>query len=232
MKRLTRLVLVGAALGVPVGAWAQDLLTVWRAAAGHDQRLAVARAEHGASQTLRAQADALWRPQVGLNLGLGLGVQDTAMRGARFSAPGMGQVDEARFATSVTGGLATRVAVQAQQPLVNATRQAQQAQLRLGADMGDIAWRGAQADLMLRTTERYLALAVAQERVRVVERQWQAVSRSRAEAHDRYQLGASPITDTHEADAALAGVRAQQSAAELELSVQRDRLAGSTGLAQ
>ena len=38
---------------------AQDLLTVWRAAAEHDQRLAVARAEHGASQTLRQQADAL-----------------------------------------------------------------------------------------------------------------------------------------------------------------------------
>ena len=232
MKRLTRLALASALLAGSTGAWSQDLLTVWRAASGHDQRLAVARAEHGASQTLREQADALWRPQVGLNVGLGLGAQETAMRGARFSAPGMGQIDEARFATSVTGGLTTRVAVMAQQPLINAAREAQQAQMRLGADMGDTAWRGAQADLALRTTERYFALAVAQERVRVVERQLAAVTRSRTEAHDRYQLGASPVTDTHEADAALAGVRAQQSAARLELSVQRDRLAGSTGLAQ
>ena len=232
MKRLTRLALASALLAGSTGAWSQDLLTVWRAAAGHDQRLAVARAEHGASQTLREQADALWRPQVGLNVGLGLGAQETAMRGARFSAPGMGQIDEARFATSVTGGLSTRVAVMAQQPLINAAREAQQAQMRLGADMGDTAWRGAQADLALRTTERYFALAVAQERVRVVERQLAAVTRSRTEAHDRYQLGASPVTDTHEADAALAGVRAQQSAARLELGVQRDRLAGSTGLAQ
>ena len=196
------------AAALPAGAWAQDLLTVWRAAAGHDRQLAVARAEHGATQTLREQADALWRPGVSLALGAGLGAQDTAMRGARFSAPGMGQMDEARFATSVDAGLATRVAIIAQQPLVNAGRDAQRAQLRLGADMGDTAWRSAQADLMLRTTERYLALALAEERVRVLGQQVRALEHARDEAHDRYKSGSSPVTDTHEADAALAGVRA------------------------
>ena len=114
-----------AAALLPPSAWAQDLLSVWRAAAQQDRKLAVARAEHGASQTLREQADALWRPNVGLNLGAGLGTQDTAMRGARFSAPGLGQVDEARFATSVNAGLATRVGIVAQQPLLNAARDAQ-----------------------------------------------------------------------------------------------------------
>lgn len=211
---------------------AQDLLTVWRAAAEHDQRLAVARAEHGASQTLREQAEALWRPQIGLQLGLGVGVQDNAMRGAQFSAPGLGTVDEARFATSVRGGLATRVGVQAQQPLVNPGREAQQAQLRGAADMGDTAWRAAQAEFMLRTAKSYFALAVADERVRVTRRQLDTVGRSRTEAHDRYELGAAAITDTHEADAALAGVRAQSAAAELDARVRREQLAGSTGLAQ
>lgn len=217
---------------LPAGAAAQDLLGVWRAASQHDRKLAVARAEHGASQTLREQADALWRPNLALSLGAGLGAQDTAMRGARFSAPGMGQVDEARFATSVNAGLATRVGIVAQQPLVNATRDAQRTQLQLGADMGEIAWRGAQTELMLRTAERYFALALADERVRVIERQVRAVGSARTEAHDRFQLGASPVTDTHEADAALAGVRAQQSAAALEAGIQRQALADSSGLAQ
>ena len=232
MKQLRRLALAAAVLSMPAGAWSHDLLDVWRAAAQHDHRLAVARAEHGASQTLRAQADALWRPQLGLSVGAGLGAQETAMRGARFSAPGLGQVDEARFATSVVPGLATRVAVLAQQPLINAARQAQQAQLQLAADMGDTAWSGAQTGLMLRTAERYFALALAEERVRVVEQQAQAVERARTEAHERFRLGASPVTDTHEADAVLAGVRAQQSAAALQASVERQALAGSTGLAQ
>jgi len=222
---------ISAAL-LPADAWAQDLLGVWRAASQHDRKLAVARAEHGASQTLREQADALWRPNVGLSLAAGLGTQETAMRGARFSAPGMGEIDEARFATSVNAGLSTRVGIVAQQPLVNAARDAQQAQLRLGADMGETAWRGAQTELMLRTAERYFALALAEERVRVIERQARAVGSARTEAHDRFQLGASPVTDTHEADAALAGVRAQQSAAELDAGIQRQALADSSGLAQ
>lgn len=233
MKALARLALAVALLALLAApARAQDLLTVWRAAAGHDHRLAVARAEHGASQALRDQADALWRPSVSLNLGVGAGLQESAMRGARFSAPGMGTIDEARFATSVEGGLATRVALMAQQPLVDAARDAQRAQLQGAADMGDTAWRAARAELMLRTAESYFALAVADERVRVVTRQRESVGRSRTEAHDRYQLGGAAITDTHEADAALAGVRAQHAAAELAAGVQRDRLAGSTGLVQ
>lgn len=232
--KLRRLALAGAltAALLPAGAWAQDLLSVWRAASQQDRRLAVARAEHGTSQTLREQADALWRPHVGLNLAAGLGAQDTAMRGARFSAPGLGQVDGARFGTSVNAGLATRVGIVAQQPLVNAARDAQRAQLRLGADMGETAWRGAQTELMLRTAERYFALAVAEERVRVIERQVRAVDSARTEAHDRFQLGAAPVTDTHEADAALASVRAQQSTAALEAGIQRQALADSSGLAQ
>lgn len=233
MKALARLALavaLPALLAAP--ARAQDLLTVWRAAAGHDHRLAVARAEHGASQALRDQADALWRPSVSLNLGVGAGLQENAMRGARFSAPGMGTIDDARFVTSVEGGLATRVALMAQQPLVDAARDAQRAQLQGAADMGDTAWGAAQAELMLRIAESYFALAVADERVRVVARQRESVRRSRTEAHDRYRLGDAAITDTHEADAALAGVRAQHAAAELTAGVQRDRLAGSTGLVQ
>lgn len=220
------------ALSLPGGAWAQDLLQAWRAAATHDRQLAVARAEHGATQALREQAEALWRPGVSLAVGAGLGAQDSAMRGARFSAPGMGPMDEARFATSVNAGLSTRVAIVAQQPLINAGRDAQRAQLRLGADMGDTAWRGAHAELMLRTAERYLALALAQERVHVLARQVQALERASAEAHDRYRVGSSPITDTHEADAALAGARAQQSAATLEADSRRRALADSTGLNQ
>jgi outer membrane protein TolC len=76
---------------LPAAAWAQDLLTVWQAAAQHDRQLAVARAERAATQTLREQADALWRPSVSLAVSAGLGAQDTAMRGARFRRPAWGR---------------------------------------------------------------------------------------------------------------------------------------------
>ena len=233
MKHLgATLACVAALSALPAAALAQDLLEVWRAAAQHDRRLVVARAEHASSQALREQADALWRPQLSASVGAGLGASQSAMRGAQFSAPGMGTVDEARFATSVNAGLATRVALTAQQPLVNPARDAQRAQLRLGADMGDTAWRAAQTERMLHTAERYFTLAVADERVRVLARQADALARARTEAHDRYRIGSAPVTDTHEADAALAAVQAQQANAALQASIQRRALADSTGLAQ
>ena len=211
-------------------ATAQDLLTVWRAAEQHDRTLAVARAEHAAAQTKREQAQALWRPNVMLGLGAGLGASDVRMKNAQFSAPGMGTSEGVDFRTSVHAGLATRASLMAQQPLVNPGRDAARAQLELGAHMGDMAWRAARNELLLRTAERYFALAVAQEQLRVSERQAESVARAATEAHDRFQLGDVPVTDTHEADAALAGVRAQVEAARLQRDLTRQSLADSTGL--
>ena len=219
-----------ALLAAPAAAPAQDLLTVWRAAQERDRTLAVARAEHAASQAKREQAAALWRPNVMLGLGAGVGTSESHMNGAQFSAPGMGTSSGVNFATSVDAGLATRASVTAQQPLYNRGRDASRAQLELGADMGDTAWRAAQAELALRTAQRYFALAVAQEQLHVAERQMSAVKRSTTEAHDRFELGESPVTDTHEADAALAGVRAQVEAARLQVELKRQQLTDSTGL--
>ncbi|QTD44151.1 TolC family protein [Ottowia testudinis] len=211
---------------------AQDLAAVWRAAEQHDRTLAVARAEHAAAQTKREQAQALWRPNVMLGLGAGLGAGDMRMKNAQFSAPGMGTSEGVNFRTSVNAGLATRANLVAQQPLLNPGRDAARAQLALGADMGDVAWRAARSQLMLRTAERYFALAVAEEQLRVTERQAESVARAATEAHDRFQLGDVPVTDTHEADAALAGVRAQVEAARLQRDLARQSLADSTGLPQ
>ena len=215
---------------LPTLALAQDLPTVWRAAEQNDRTLAVARAEHAAAQTRREQAAALWRPNVMLGLAGGLGASDTRMKGAQFSAPGLGTSDGVNFATSVYGGLATRASVTAQQPLVNPVRQAARAELELNADMADTAWRAARSELVLRTAECYVALAVAQEQLRVAERQAQSVARATTEAHDRFQLGESPITDAHEADAALAAVRARVEATRLQRDLARQTLADSTGL--
>lgn len=216
----------------PAAAPAQDLLSVWRAAEQHDRGLAVARAERAASQSKREQADALARPSVTLGLGGGLGAGDTRMTGAQFAAPGLGTSSGVDFATSIHAGLATRATLTAQQPLINRGRDAARAQLALGADMGDTAWRAARNQLMLRTAERYFALAVADEQVRVTQQQLDAVARTATEARDRFQLGDVPITDTHEADAALAGVRAQLEAARLSRALAQQALADSSGLAQ
>ena len=228
--RLALLALACSALAAPA-AWATDLLQAWQAAEQHDRGHAVARAAHAAAQPRRDQASALWRPNVALTAGAGAGTSDTDVRGAQFAAPGLDTSNGVDFSTSVHGGTATRWALQASQPLYNPQRRAQQQQLGVQADQAELQWQAAQQALVLRTAQRYFDVAVAQEALAVLELQLDAVQRAATEAQDRYELGSVPITNTHEARARLAALRAQQLAAQSDLDVKRRLLADSTGLA-
>ena len=228
---LRSLALAACLVALPSLAGATDLLQAWQAAQQHDRELAVARAELQRAQPQRAQAAALWRPGVALTLAAGLGNSESEMRGAQFSAPGMGTQRGVDFATSVTGSTATRWQLQASQPLYNPQRRAQQQQLQLQADMTELQWHARQQQVMLRTAERYLGLALAQETLRVTQQQLAAVQQAFDAAQERYRLGSAPITDTHEAQARLAALQAQQWAAQAQLDIQRRALADSTGLA-
>lgn len=211
-------------------AQATDLLQAWQAAQSHDRELAVARATQATALPQRAQATALWRPGVALTAAAGLATGETDTRGAQFAAPGFGQSTGVDFATSVTGGTATRVALQASQPLYNPERRAQQQQLGLQADQTDLQWQAAQQAAMLRTAQRYFDLAVAQEALRVIDGQLDAVRKMATEAQDRFDIGSAPITDTHEAQARLAQLQAQRLAAQADLDIKRRQLADSTGM--
>jgi outer membrane protein len=209
---------------------ATDLLEVWRAAAQNDKTYAVDSAAHAAAQPWRDQAAALWKPRMGLTASVGVATSETDAQGAQFSAPGLGQSNGVAFSTSVNNGTSGRWAIAAAMPLYNPERRAQQQQLNLSADVAELDWQAAAQTLMLRTTERYLDLALAEEAVRVLKRQLDAVQRAATEAQDRFKLGSIPVTDTHEARARLAGLRAQVLAAETDLQIKRNLLADSTGL--
>jgi outer membrane protein len=211
-------------------ATAADLIDVWQAAMQNDKTYAVGRAAQATAQPRRDQAAALWKPNVGLTTSLGVATNATETRGAQFSAPGFGQSSGVGFSTSVTNGTSGRWAVAATQPLYNPQRRAQQQQLSLSADLTDLEWQAAGQSLMLHTAERYFDLALAEETLRVLRLQLDAVQRATTEAQDRFKLGSVPVTDTHEARARLAGVRAQMLAAESELQIKRSLLADSTGL--
>jgi len=228
--RLLGLKLAAAALLLAPAAHATDLLQAWQAAEQHDRELAVARAAHGAADPQRRQASALWRPGVGMTAAAGWGHGESQMRGAQFSAPGMGTSNGVHFGTSITGGTATRVALQASQPLYNPERRAQQQQLHLQADMGDLQWQAAQQAAMLRTVQQYLDLAVAQEALRFIDAQLDAVRKAATAAQDRYDIGSAPIAAVQEARAQEAQLQARRLAAQVDLAIQRRQLADTTGL--
>lgn len=209
---------------------ATDLLEAWRAAAQNDKTYAVDSAAHAVAQPRRDQAAALWKPRVGLTASMGIATSETDTQGAQFSAPGFAQSNGVGFSTSVTNGTSGRWGIAAAMPLYNPERRAQQQQLNLSADVAELEWQAAAQALMLRTAERYLDLALAEEAVRVLKRQQDAVQRAATEAQDRFKLGAIPVTDTHEARARLAGLQAQVMAADTDLQLKRNLLADSTGL--
>ena len=224
--------LAAAALALyAFSAQATDLVQAWQAARQHDPQAAVADAARAAGETRRAQAASLWRPAVVLGGTAGRMSAENAMEGAQFSAPGFGQSNGVSFGTSVNQGTSTRWALSARQPLYNTERSAQRQQLEIGADAANLQWQSAQQELMLRTTQRYFDVVLAERKLTLLRQQQTAVDRAFTEAKDRFALGDAPVTDTHEASARARGLQAQVLAAESELELSQTILADATGLA-
>lgn len=211
-------------------AGATDLLQAWQAAQQHDPEFAAARSAAEAGSTRRDQARALWLPSVALTAGAGRMTNETSMSGARFFAPGFGQSGGVAFDTSVTNGSMDRYTLSAKQPLISRERLAQSRQLALAADVADVEWKNARQALMLRVAERYFDVVLASETVRMLQKQQAAVERALTEARDRFKLGDTPVTDTHEAAARAETVRAQLMAAETELQLKQNAFADLTGM--
>lgn len=209
---------------------ATDLMQVWQAAQKHDPQGAVSQASYEAGLTRRDQANALWRPSVGLSASAGWASAQTQMNGAQFSMPGAAPVSGAGFGTSVNGGSATRWTLNARQPLYSRERQAQSAQLDLAAQASEHEWRLAQQDWMLQTTQRYFDVVLAEQRQALITQQQQAVDKALTEAKDRFAMGDAPVTDTHEAAARAQALNAQIIAGRNDLEMARQVLADVTGL--
>ena len=73
------------------------------------------------------------------------------------------------------------------------------------------------------------AVALAQDALRLLQRQQTAVNKAMVEAQDRFELGDAPVTDTHEAAARARGIDAQVLAAEVDLQIAQRALADTTG---
>lgn len=222
---------LGAALLLAWGglATAGTLPQAWLAARQHDPDMAVAQAARQTGDARRQQARALWRPTVGASASAGLMGADNRMGGASFAAPGFGQVDGASFRSAVDAGAGYRWSLGARLPLYSPERTAQSRQLELAGDAGELVWLATEQQLMLKTAERFHAVALAGAQLQLLQQQQASVEKALVEAQDRFKLGDQPITDSHEARARAEGLRAQVLAAEVDQQLARRALADSTG---
>jgi outer membrane protein len=212
-------------------AYALDLLQAWQSAIANDKDYAVAQAGYAVLAPKQQQAQALWRPNVMVSGTLGVGFQDSNMQGAQFSTPAFGQSNGVNFNTSINGGLSSRLALTANQPLYDAKRRAEQQQLLKSADLTELEWQAQRQSLMLKVAQQYFNVALAQKNLQVMQQQVSSIQKIAVEMRDRFNIGSSPITDMHEAEARLAAMQAQQLSAQLDLENKRNILADTLGQA-
>jgi outer membrane protein len=223
----------GATLvAMALSAGATDLLEVWGAARAHDPDAAIAFAARQAGEARRTQSSALWRPSVRFDGGAAVMSADSQMTGANFSTLGFGQSNGVAFNTSIHGGTSTNLTIAARQPLLSRERSAQARQLEISADAAEFEWQSTQQDLILHTAQRYFDVLLAGRKVELLQQQYSAVAKALVEAQDRFALGDTPITDTHEASARAQALQAQLLAAQSELQMTQLVLSNATGMVE
>lgn len=170
---------------------------LYRQALSHDASFAAARAAYTAALERLPQAQAALRPSVDLR----------ASQTFAYSDVNQGVLSRSGNSNS------TNASLQLVQPLyrVNNTRNVEQAQLQIARAEVELAV--ARQELALSVAEAWFGILTAKETLRFIEAQKQAISEQLAAARRNFEVGASTITDTHEAQARFDLVVAQELAA-------------------
>ena len=223
-NRLRRMPIWAAAAMCPTVALADlDFVQGWQSVVAGSPAYAVVSTQSAAGQAKADQALALWRPQVLLSAGAGWAGQRTSVEGAGFTAPGMGTSQDVAFRTQVDRGLGTALTLVAQQPLVHAGRRASARQLEAMASLADLQGQAERQALVWRLVESHLQVLQATEVLRTAEAEVSAAERAADAARERFDSGASPVTDLLDARsrrdlASARGVQARQALIVAQLS--------------
>jgi outer membrane protein len=198
MLRRTLAIALGAAMGAMLSAAAaEDLVQIYREAIANDPTLASARATWLATQESVPQARANLLPSV--TLAGNANEQDFHQKLHADPAVGFSQ----RFPQySYT--------VSASQPLYRKQDLVALDQAKQTVGQSDYVLSSAQQDLIVRVTQAYLDVLLAQFNIELTESQKAAVSENLAQAKRNFEVGTATITDTNDAQAKYDQIVAQE----------------------
>lgn len=189
-------------------AHARDLLDIWQLAQERDPIYAGSGYARAADQERVPQARARLLPYVSANAGADL--------------------DNTRRARDLSGSRSERRAdwsLALVQPLFDlpAWNTLQRADFQ--ANQADVAYRIAYQDLLLRTAQAYFDILASQDSLRALLGEKAAIETQLRAAQQGFELGATTITDAHEAQARLDLVLASEINLRNELQLAEDALA-------
>ena len=213
------------ALLLPMPAFAADqvslqaqplkLMDVYQQALAHDATLASALSTNRAAQEIIEQGKALYRPTVNFN------AETNALKSS-FHYLSTSSTDRSQFENY-------RYGVDARQPIFRQQNLIQIDQATTQVSIADKQLNVAQQALMLRTSQAYFDVLMAQDRIDLIVAQKTAIAGQLAQAQANFDLGSATITDANEAQARYDLVVAQEIAALNEFEIAKHAVQAITG---
>lgn len=201
----------------PVSLQAQPLklMDVYQQALAHDASLASALSANRAAQEIIEQGKALYRPTVNFN------AETNALKSS-FHYLSTSSTDRSQFENY-------RYGVDARQPIFRQQNLIQIDQAGTQVSIADKQLNVAQQALMLRTTQAYFDVLMAQDRIDLIVAQKTAIAAQLAQAQANFDLGSATITDANEAQARYDLAAAQEIAALNEFEIAKHAVQAITG---
>ena len=185
---------------------AQSLLDIYQQALAHDPVLASALNQNKAAQELIEQGKALYRPTVNFTAG------GTATQSDIRFIDATGANNPFRFQgrsnyEGYTYGLDAR------QPIFRKQNLVEMDQAETQVSQADKQWNLTQQELILRVTQAYFDVLIAQDQIDLIAAQKATISSQREQAQANFDVGNATITDVNESQARYDLIVAQEIAA-------------------
>lgn len=207
--KLTKSVLFVLTLFAASPVLAADLLDAYRLAQSQDAAFASARALQQAGQEKKSQGRSLLLPNVNLTANTTYNDNTTQLSG--------GAARDTRYNSSSVG-------VSLVQPLFRQQNWLAYTESEMQVAISEAQYKLAEHDLILRVSQSYFDVLIAQDSVQLTEAQKRAISEQLEQAKRNFEVGTSTITDTYEAQARYDLTSAQEINARSNLEVKKRAL--------
>jgi outer membrane protein len=219
-KNLTSIALISLFLAFAPFANAEDkpysLLDIYSQALAHDPTLASALSANQAAQEIIEQGKALYRPTVNFNAEANAISSD--IRYLNSTLPS----GRSNFETY-------KVGVDARQPIYRKQNLVQIEQTKTQVSQADKQLHLSQQALILRTTQTYFEVLIAQDKIDLIIAQKAAILSQLDQAKATFEVGSATITDVNEAQARFDLIVAQEIGAVNEYEIAKRAVQAITG---
>ena len=194
----------------------QSLLDIYHQALAHDPTLASALSANKAAQEIIEQGKALYRPTV--NFSANANTTQSHIRYLRGTPP-PGSTNFENF----------NATIEARQPIYRKQNLVEMDQAVTQVSLADKQYHLSQQELILRSTQAYFDVLIAQDKIALIDAQKVAILSQLDQAKATFEVGTATITDVNEAQARYDLIIAQEIAAVNEFEIAKRSIEAITG---